>query len=180
MPSTTLSKADFTLRYHTQFFDPTFDAVRDELKQIADIAWDNYEQSRKSPVTLKAGPDFANPDYDLSVEWSVSRDTIAAAQKQHDNASLPSRILLINGSSRSDHTCPGEMSKSYRMIEIAQDALELEYGVAVDVLDLSRLSGEYGRRIHPCKACFSTAAPLCHWPCSCYPNHAMGQMSLCH
>ena len=175
MPSTTLSKADFTLRYHTQFFDPTFDAVRDELKQIADIAWDNYEQSRKSPVTLKAGPDFANPDYDLSVEWSATRDMIAAAQKQHDDASLPSRILLINGSSRSDHSCPGEMSKSYRMIEIAQDVLQSEYGIAVDVLDLSRLSAEYGRRIHPCKACFSTAAPLCHWPCSCYPNHAMGQ-----
>ena len=29
--------------------------------------------------------------------------------------------------------------------------------------------------IHPCKACVSTAMPLCHWPCSCYPNHAMGQ-----
>ena len=29
--------------------------------------------------------------------------------------------------------------------------------------------------IYPCKACVSTAMPLCHWPCSCYPNHAMGQ-----
>jgi multimeric flavodoxin WrbA len=43
------------------------------------------------------------------------------------------------------------------------------------VLDLSRTASEYGRNIHPCKACFSTAAALCHWPCSCYPNHAMGQ-----
>jgi multimeric flavodoxin WrbA len=40
---------------------------------------------------------------------------------------------------------------------------------------LSRLASEYGRKIHPCKACFSTAPALCHWPCSCYPNHAMGQ-----
>ena len=23
----------------------------------------------------------------------------------------------------------------------------------------------------------STAMPLCHWPCSCYPNHAMGQVN---
>lgn len=61
------------------------------------------------------------------------------------------------------------------MIEIAQDVLEEDYGIEVDVLDLSRLSAEYGRNIHPCKARFSTAAPLCHWPCSCYPNHAMGQ-----
>ena len=39
----------------------------------------------------------------------------------------------------------------------------------------SRLAAEYGRNIHPCKACFSTAAALCHWPCSCYPNHSLGQ-----
>ncbi|MCA1585403.1 MAG: hypothetical protein LC791_11775, partial [Acidobacteria bacterium] len=23
----------------------------------------------------------------------------------------------------------------------------------------------------------ATAMPLCHWPCSCYPNHAMGQVN---
>ncbi len=175
MPPTKLSKADFTNRYHSQFFDPAFDPVRTELNQIADIAWDNYQQSRKSPMTQKAGSGFANPDYDLSVEWRAASDDIALAQKQHDDTALPSRILLINGSSRSDHSCPGEMSKSYRMIEIAQDVLESEYGLDVDILDLSRLSAEYGRNIYPCKACFSTAAPLCHWPCSCYPNHAMGQ-----
>ena len=43
------------------------------------------------------------------------------------------------------------------------------------LLDLSRLTSEYGRVIYPCKACVSTAMPLCHWPCSCYPNHALGQ-----
>ena len=46
----------------------------------------------------------------------------------------------------------------------------------VDVLDLSRVTSEYGRTIHPCKGCVSTAMPLCHWPCSCYPNHAMNQV----
>jgi multimeric flavodoxin WrbA len=45
----------------------------------------------------------------------------------------------------------------------------------VDFLDLSLLTSEYGRRIHPCKGCVSTAMPLCHWPCSCYPNHSLGQ-----
>jgi multimeric flavodoxin WrbA len=38
------------------------------------------------------------------------------------------------------------------------------------------LTAHYGRQILPCKACVSTAMPLCHWPCSCYPNHAMGQV----
>lgn len=48
-------------------------------------------------------------------------------------------------------------------------------GFEVELLDLSRLTSEFGRHIHPCKACVSTAMPLCHWPCSCYPNHALGQ-----
>ena len=46
-----------------------------------------------------------------------------------------------------------------------------------DLLDLSLLTAQYGRQILPCKACVSTAMPLCHWPCSCYPNHAMGQVN---
>src|SRR4029079_982180 len=37
------------------------------------------------------------------------------------------------------------------------------------------LSSEYGRNIYPCKSCVATAMPLCHWPCSCYPNHALRQ-----
>lgn len=39
----------------------------------------------------------------------------------------------------------------------------------------SHLAAEYGRNIHPCKGCVSTAMPLCHWPCSCYPNHTLNQ-----
>jgi multimeric flavodoxin WrbA len=84
------------------------------------------------------------------------------------------RVLLINASSRSEHTCPGEMSKSFRLAEIARSVF-VQGDVVVDVLDLSRLASEYGRHIHPCKACFSTAAALCHWPCSCYPNYSLGQ-----
>jgi hypothetical protein len=45
----------------------------------------------------------------------------------------------------------------------------------LDLLDLSALADEPWKVIHPCKTCVSTAMPLCHWPCSCYPNHAMGQ-----
>jgi multimeric flavodoxin WrbA len=65
------------------------------------------------------------------------------------------------------------MSKSWRLIELARAELA---GFETEVLDLSRTASEYGRHIHPCKACFSTAAPLCHWPCSCYPNHSLGQV----
>jgi multimeric flavodoxin WrbA len=67
------------------------------------------------------------------------------------------------------------MSKTFRLAEIARAAIERNAGFTVDFLDLSRLTSEYGRVIYPCKACVSTAQPLCHWPCSCYPNHALGQ-----
>jgi multimeric flavodoxin WrbA len=50
-------------------------------------------------------------------------------------------------------------------------------GAQADLLDLSLVTSEYGRRIHPCKGCVGTAMPLCHWPCSCYPNHALDQAS---
>lgn len=108
------------------------------------------------------------------MEWIAARDAIDKAQKRYADKKVKPRILLINGSSRSEHTCPGEMSKSFRMVEIARRATE-KHSIETDVLDLSRVASEYGRTIHPCKACFSTAAPLCHWPCSCYPNHSLGQ-----
>jgi multimeric flavodoxin WrbA len=66
------------------------------------------------------------------------------------------------------------MSKTFRLMQIARDALAAD-GIDVDMLDLSRLISDYDWHIYPCKGCVSTAMPLCHWPCSCYPNHALRQ-----
>jgi multimeric flavodoxin WrbA len=85
-------------------------------------------------------------------------------------------VLVICAAPRNDGTCPGEMSKTYRLSRIAQDTLDAA-GMETDLLDLSRLASDFDRRIHPCKACVSTAMPLCHWPCSCYPNHALEQVN---
>jgi len=63
------------------------------------------------------------------------------------------------------------MSKTWRLVQTAKRTIEAQRS-EVDLLDLSTLKSEYGRVILPCKACVSTAMPLCHWPCSCYPNHA--------
>jgi multimeric flavodoxin WrbA len=68
------------------------------------------------------------------------------------------------------------MSKTFRMVRLAQDEIT-RAAMTCDLLDLSLLTAQYGRQILPCKACVSTAMPLCHWPCSCYPNHAMGQVN---
>ncbi|MDP2358707.1 MAG: flavodoxin family protein [Beijerinckiaceae bacterium] len=175
MPSPQLEESEFKKRYQEQFQDPQFRALDAELAAITEVAWEAYAASRKSPITRKAGPQFHDPDYDLSVDWLAARDAIGLAQKRYEDKAGRPRILLVNASSRSEHTCPGEMSKSFRLIELSRDAILAEGDFEVEVLDLSRLTSEYGRNIHPCKACFSTAAPLCHWPCSCYPNHSLGQ-----
>jgi multimeric flavodoxin WrbA len=175
MPSPRLDEAAFKKRWLSRYQDPVFDARRGELDAIAAAAWDAYAHERKSPATRKAGPGYADPDYDLAVDWLAAKAAVEAAQARHDAPDEPCRVLIVNGSPRSEHTCPGEMSKSYRLLEISRAALESQ-DIAVNVLDLSRLASEFGREIHPCKGCFSTAPALCHWPCSCYPNYSLGQV----
>jgi multimeric flavodoxin WrbA len=172
-PSVVLSREEFRRRFRAGFVDPAYDAVAAELAAIEEVAWDAYANHRKAPRTRRAGPGFADPDYELSLDWLAARDAIGAAQTQHD-ADGPSRILVIAGGARNEHTCPGEQSKTQRLVEAACAELRGR-GAVVDLLDLSRATAEYGRTIHPCKGCVSTAMPLCHWPCSCYPNHGLGQ-----
>jgi multimeric flavodoxin WrbA len=175
MPDVQVPKAEFRRRFAARFADPAFEKVADQLDAVAEVAWEGYVAYRKSPRTRRAGRGFHDPDFRLPVEWLEARRAIRAAEARRRDRRSPSRVLVVNGSSRSDRTCPGEMSKTFRLAEVARRTIEAERGFEVDLLDLSRLASEYGRAIHPCKACVSTAMPLCHWPCSCYPNHAMGQ-----
>jgi multimeric flavodoxin WrbA len=169
-----LTRDEFGLRFRDNFADPAFAAEKDALVRIEKIAWQAYHEGRKAPVTRKAGPGYADPDYDLSVDWLATKEKIDKAQAAWSDPKTPSRVLLICGAARNDGTCPGEISKTFRLCGWARETLE-QGGMQVDFLDLSHLTSEYGRRIHPCKACVATAMPLCHWPCSCYPNHALNQ-----
>ncbi|MBA3890064.1 MAG: flavodoxin family protein [Gemmatimonadaceae bacterium] len=176
-PSTKLSREEFERRVGERFYDPAFDDVRDAIARIMDVAWEGYDEYRKNPRTRKAGPEFADPDFDMPVEWYVARQAIQEAQRRHDDPSSPRRILLISAAARSNQTCPGESPKTYRLAQLAQEIFAASPSVECDFLDLSLLTAEYDRRILPCKSCVATAMPLCHWPCSCYPNHAMGQVN---
>ena len=174
MPPVKLPRAEFERRYRNRFTDPAFAPLKEEIDAIVAAAWDSYHHSRKAPVTRRAGAGFADPDYEIAIDWLNAREAILQAQRVHDDSSRLSSILLINGSPRSEHTCPGETSKTWRLLNIAKRTLE-ETGMVVHILDLSRQVSEFGRQIHPCKSCVSTAMPLCHWPCSCYPNYSLGQ-----
>ena len=169
-----LKRAEFHARFVTRFYDPAFDAEKDAIARLEAIAWDALQEGRKAPITKKAGRGFKDPGYDMSVQWLDTRMRLKLAEKRWHDKAAPSRVLLICGSARNDGTCPGEASKTWRLTEVAQRVIE-KTGTLADLLDLSLVTSEYDRTIHPCKGCASTAMPLCHWPCSCYPNHALGQ-----
>ena len=175
--STKLTKEEFRRRWRERFYDPAFDGAAGALEELVELAWDSYDRYRKSPRTRKAGPGYADPSFELPLEWLDTRRRIEEAAARHDAAGSPSRVLLICASPRTDDTCPGEMSKTFRLTRVASEIFGGLTGFEVDLLDLSNLTSEYGRVIYPCKACVSTAMPLCHWPCSCYPNHAIGQVN---
>ena len=169
-----LSREAFRQRFDNFFLDPAFAADRNAIARVEAIAWDGYINGRKSPFTEKAGPEFADPNFDMSVEWRETRDRLLAAETKQKDSATRSRVLVICGAARNDGTCPGEISKTFRLAKMASETLAAA-DIEVDFLDLSLLTSDYARRIHPCKGCVSTAMPLCHWPCSCYPNHSLGQ-----
>jgi hypothetical protein len=73
MPSPRLTEPEFRRRFLAQFQDPAFDPLNRELDRIAAAAWEAYAHSRKAPRTHKAGSEFADPEYELSVDWLAAR-----------------------------------------------------------------------------------------------------------
>jgi multimeric flavodoxin WrbA len=173
-----LDRDAFGERFRARFDDTVYDGERDALARLETIAWHAYRDGRKAPRTVEAGAGFADPGYHLSVEWLEARRRIDAAQARRADPASPSRVLVIVASPRNDGTCPAEASKSWRLAKLVGATAEAA-GAEVDLLDLSRLASEPDLHIHPCKGCASTAMPMCHWPCSCYPNHGAGQVNDC-
>ena len=171
-----LPREEFEKRARARFAYDEYADLKPHIDEIVEIAWRHYKNGDKSPHVRKAGPGFARPEHELSVEWLAARDSVNQAQKRYEEKARPMRALLICAAARNDKTCPGEMSKSYRLTQMAKEAMEARQ-CEVDVLDLSALVSEHQRVIYPCKGCVSTAMPLCHWPCSCYPNHSLGQVN---
>jgi hypothetical protein len=132
MPSVELTRTEFERRFKERHYDPAFDAVAGELDAVIDVAWKNYIEYHKSPRRRKAGDGFAEPDYELPIEWLATRDAIRAAERQQQDPASAPRVLLINGSARTDQSCPGEMSKSYRLALLAKEAIEQDAAFEVD------------------------------------------------
>jgi hypothetical protein len=88
MPAVKLDRAEFEKRYRSRFIDPAFKPLEKEIDAIIGAAWDAYSNSRKAPVTRKAGAGFADPDYLLKAGQSsgatnqANRAGVCFGQKQ--------------------------------------------------------------------------------------------------
>ena len=60
----------------------------------------------------------------VSCDYDFGAPAALAAEKVQKDPATTSRVLVINGSARNDGTCPGEISKSYRMTQLAREVLE--------------------------------------------------------
>jgi len=76
----------------------------------------------------------------------------------------PLRVLLIAGSQRRLHSCPGLDSKARALMQ--RMAAALPAGWQIDTEDIGN---EHGKpKIQSCNACVSSSMALCVWPCNCY------------
>src|SRR4029079_17967199 len=109
-----LGKEAFAERFKARFSDPEFDTAISHIDALIEIAWTDYCESHKSPRTQKAGSGFADPDYELAVDWLGARERIKAAELVHGERTGPSRILIINGSSGRHQTSSGQKPTTYQ------------------------------------------------------------------
>jgi multimeric flavodoxin WrbA len=115
-----LTRAQFQERFQVRFHDPAFAVEREAIARLEAIAWGALQEGRKAPITRPAGRGFADPTCELSVQWLDTRKRLKAAQKRWSDSAAPSRVLLVCGSARNDGTCPGEVSKTWRLTQLAR------------------------------------------------------------
>jgi len=73
------------------------------------------------------------------------------------------KILIFQGSPRSEHSCANMKSKSEKLCQYLID--KWSPFANLEVIDLSPINGV----VQPCKGCVSTANGMhCHWSCSCF------------
>src|SRR5665213_2914314 len=92
MPAVKLARAEFERRYRSRYLDPAFKPLQKELDAIVSAAWQpqitEHTESRSG---------FADPNYDIAIDWLKARDAIHDARQRHDARDVKPRILIVNG-----------------------------------------------------------------------------------
>ena len=129
MPSVQLDQQEFKRRFLTRFYDPAFEPLKPANSTRSPTSPGNgYDDYDKSPRTRKAGHGFADPNYDLPVEWlAAQRSAMQAAERRHKDPAVTIAHPAGQWLGRSEHTCPGEMSKTLRLVDCcAKEVIEAE------------------------------------------------------
>ena len=69
MPGVALTREQFSQRMQERFTDPAFEDIRGAVEQVIEAAWQGYSHHRKAPHTQPAGAGFADPEYQLAIDW---------------------------------------------------------------------------------------------------------------
>jgi hypothetical protein len=86
----------------------------------------------------------------------------------------PLRVLIIAGSQRRLHSCPGLDSKARALMHRMMGTLPIGWQV-----DHEDIGNEHGKpKIQSCNACVSSSMALCVWPCNCYGPQSDSQPDL--
>jgi hypothetical protein len=126
-----LTRSAFREHFMRSYYDPAFDAERDAIDRLEAIAWNGYQEGRKAPLTRKAGAQFADPEYELSIEWLQARARIRKAAAKQKNPARRHGFWSYAHTARNDGTCPGEISKTFRLARTAQATLRAA-GMEID------------------------------------------------
>lgn len=81
MPGPRLDEAEAKARFLSQYVDPAFQALSVELERLAQVAWQAYADGRKAPITVKAVPGYADPDYELAEDWVIAKAAVDRADR---------------------------------------------------------------------------------------------------
>jgi len=118
---------------------------------------------------------FANPDFELPVEWleDAARADPAGPSATRKDTSRPGRVLVVCGAARHDQTCPGEMSKTFRpwASQGARKRSKAPGNCTATFLDLSppHRGSTAARSFRARRACRRRCRCVTG-PCSCYPQ----------
>lgn len=86
----------------------------------------------------------------------------------------PLRVLIVAGSARRQHGCPGLDSKARALMR--RMAARLPQGWQIDEQDIGNQHGQ--PKIQGCNGCVSSSMALCVWPCNCYGPRSTTQPDL--
>ena len=83
-----LTREEFERRLRERFYDPAFQTVERQIADVVDVAWRTYDEYRKSPRKRKAGPGFADPEFEPTDEQlqDLSREAFADVAARHARA----------------------------------------------------------------------------------------------